>query len=393
MADLGPLFEDIERLSELKDEKDTTVFEPELNHGRTTTIGGIEIDLEDIVMVQAAEPDDPVYYHLFTEEHLESILREFSLEYNYDVAVDDVLTRIKVWKENGSGSSQAHIHEKACRNALGRHGSLRETLDPDDDVDPDSLTTAEEDVIKFLHVVSKKYLNHHHSDPVKVYRGFGYGLGKVAAQLFDRPEIDSLDVETSLVVNFTISKTIADEYGPLLFEYDVDHDHVLIAVDHLFAHKSVVGDATDNESGDEDTSYKWYTDGELQLEGPKMARIPRDKLYASGTSSSVPELINRIPDKRLVSKREIKDEHLFTDTDHQVLAALVDSIDNEDEDVYSQEGQIRIDNWFTYYVSHIEKETRNETESDLEAGSLAHVVKRLIEREPTTNAQRNKGYL
>lgn len=344
----------------------TLINEPGQGGPPPSTIadGSISIDLDNIVYVPCATDDEQCYHVLSREEFVE-IVSELERIHGYQKAVEDVIKRIKTWKANGSGTAAAHIHEKLLQRIFGIRKQPRDTITGSES--PNEPTESEEAFLRDLTGLSNEYVEYHHDDELTVYRGYGYGLAEIGADLFENPTSESFNLNSSVVTNFTLSERVALEYGVLIFELNIEPSDIALATDHLLWHKS---------------EEKKFTDAEVQVRGDKLREAPRESLWAPNTSRPILNLIEQIPTEKDIDTAAVTDDLGFTREDHLVLAGIVDAIDNHEKKLYSNEAKTRVYNWFKIFSHQIADTNQRDQSAEITPESLTDAVKQITGNVP-----------
>jgi hypothetical protein len=330
----------------------------------TIANGTVEINLDKFVWV-LCEPSKDGYYHALDREEFRRIVKNLEEEFDYGGAVADVIQRIQHWKAGGSGDPVAARHEELLKDELGIHKPIRDTIGESDS--PDECTEKEEEFIKHLIELSDAYVEYHHGDSIQVYRGYGYGLGHLGARLFDNPNADKYEVETTVLTNFTLSEKVANQYGDLRIELKAEPKYIALAIDHLLWHKN---------------KDDWYTDAEVQLRGDEIPQIPSENLTTPEASGSIGELIQELPTEEIRDVTEFYQTSPLTANDLSVIATLLSEIGAEDEEVLTKEAKSRILNWYRLYSHLASVEPSRFEEDEMGPNSLWGVVKQITGETP-----------
>lgn len=279
-----------------------------------------------------------LYYHALPKNTLESPLDRWTEKFGYGDAAENVIRRLITWKQDGSGSDDAILHEKLIKDAFPVSRPVRKE-DRLSQIGAHHLED-EDTFLKHLHELSLAYLKHHNPERFSVYRGCTYFLPQIAKNLFERPNRTQFQLETSVVVNFTISRDIAEQYHPLNLELDVQAGDVAIAVDHI------VWDywAPEVHEPPSDGDYR-YRDGELQLFGDRAASVPIKSVHFAGASKPLAELITKIPDSEGLDHGEGSLDS-FTMRDHSAIAICIRNLAKENMNIEDKGGRYRLRNWF-----------------------------------------------
>lgn len=298
----------------------------------------VTIDLDKIVwveckpsMVGLGSPENE-YYHVISRDEFRRTINTLQEKHNYQQAVEDVIGRVQTWKANGSGAPEAQRHEELLRDVCGIRKETRDTISDSDKIDP--VTPLEKEFLRHLVEYSDKYLSYHHGNRITVYRGYGYGLATIGADLIENPDADGFRIKSTVVANFSLSEQAANNYGPLVLELTVDPLKIALATDHLLWHKHE-GEA--------------FTDAEVQIRGDKLDKAPRENLRASNTTRPILDLVQQLPHEDNIDFDKAVMNLDFSREDHEVIAAIVHELYNRDEKLYTDEAKQRVYNWYGIY--------------------------------------------
>ena len=309
------------------------------------------IDLDDIVYISCDRVPSQ-YYHALNRDGLTQAITGWEKRFQYSSAADEVVRRVLTWKRNGSYTREAYEHECLVKDTWGLEGEPRgkEKYDSESGFDIDEK---EREFIEQLREISKSYLDRHYSENIDVYRGCNHHLGEIAHKLFKRPEKVSVNISPNVLVNFTISKQIAETYSPVLIERPIQPREVGLATDHLlwytpiqFDKKKSSSKHSANRNAAKDRGVR-YADGEIQVFGEEMQSLNRTSIRFVGVSTSLPRLFERIPCGNIAGKvPEVAEECEFKPEEHRAIAICVRKLRKTKEELPSGKPRQRLSNWF-----------------------------------------------
>lgn len=188
--------------------------------------------------------------------------------------VNAVLGPLWDWKIT-SYANHAATHEELYKRLFGSSQSVRNHelhcrppfYEPEFDVAVD------------LFVVSQQFLREHVGDTLTLYRGIQRRSGDVIAGPLDATGRVTFEMDRTVLMNFTLSETIARKYGHVVLELDVPRTAVFLAPDFVLPH--VRFGAMANK------------DAEVRLLGDRVPRYTLDDLRLSVTNRPVRAAFDR----------------------------------------------------------------------------------------------------
>lgn len=296
------------------------------------------IDLCNIVYIKS-DAVCGLYYHALPKEAIQSQWEDWDNEFHYSKSAQKVIKRLITWKQDGSGSDDAVLHEELIKDNFPIDNSIRKK---------DRLASIggvhhlenEGQFLKHLNGMSQAYLKHHYTDRFTVYRGCTFFLPEIAKKLFEQPNRTRFQIETSVVVNFSISRAIAEQYHPVNLELEIQAGDVAIAVDHILWDYWLKDKHEPPPSGE----YR-YRDGEIQLFGDQIASVATKSIKFVGASKPIAELISQIPtgDHSVDTKSNSLVD--FTERDHSAIAVCVREMAKNEKVVHGVKARKRMRNW------------------------------------------------
>lgn len=296
------------------------------------------VDLCDIVYIQSDAVSD-LYYHALPKEALQSPWEDWNDEFNYSKPAKEVIERLITWKQDGSGSDAAVLHEELIKDTFPIENPIRKKHRLDE-IDSVHHLEKEDLFLRHLNEMSEAYLNHHYSDRFSIYRGCTFFLPEIAKKLFERPNRTRFQIETSVVVNFSISRTIAEQYHPVNLELDIQPGDVAIAVDHILWDYWLKDKHEPPSTGE----YR-YRDGEIQLFGDQAASVTTKSIQFVGASKPLAELISQIPEGEQLDDIEASSLEDFTERDHSAIAVCIREMAKNGTIVDGKKAKQRLRNW------------------------------------------------
>lgn len=176
------------------------------------------------------------------------------------------------WKD-GSYCDDGQTLERIYKEPFDVDADLR-----NGDLDGRSPRDGEPAVAEALKMVSEAYLDTHRDTPVQLYRGINTydGLCEAVSELLQAGGT-GVELDLTVLSNFTTEKPIADHYGTLVVETEVNLSQVALAADSLLP----VEDADGLDSHD----------AEVRVFGTPKIRVRSDGLLLPGFTRSVIDAI------------------------------------------------------------------------------------------------------
>jgi hypothetical protein len=184
--------------------------------------------------------------------------------------IQDIWRYWKTWKQDGSGTIDAQLQEKAFKQTH----YIPEDIRKSDPAPNQVFLPPVNHFIRLLTTISQTFLEQNHGTHIRLYRGVSYRAEDLLSRIESNPTLQNYSVyNPSVLINHTTCPEIASDFAAynLVWEKSYSYKDIMLAPDGL----RKVFDWKDGRR-------ILMADGEFQVRGDTVRSIPGNQLYLYG---------------------------------------------------------------------------------------------------------------